>query len=96
MDQFFGEPISGFGLQGMKAYMAGIAERNVPVYLRTYEEDVEPDVAALNEAYAMLAAGNDGHCEKVSSPGLHHKFYVDDTAEKLAEFFTDVGPSDLS
>ena len=64
VDQFLGDPIYAYQMKGMHHFMKGLAERRVPLYLRTYSEDNEMDRPALDAAFEALEKQSGAYVEE--------------------------------
>ena len=64
VDQFLGDPIYAYQMKGMHHFMKGLAERGVPLYLRTYSEDNEMDRPALDAAFEALKKQSGAYVEE--------------------------------
>ena len=63
-----------------------LANTKIPVYARNYKQDQEINQENFARVWDILKRGNAMSNYELKE-GEHHRFYVDDTAEKLVQFF---------
>lgn len=78
-----------YNKHGNTAVLKRLNEYAIPTYARNYEQDEEVELQKFEREWKILTNGDVGKlCQYEIKPGEHHKFYVDDCAEKVSQFFT--------
>ena len=81
-----------YNKNGNSAVLKKLNAFSIPTYARNYEQDDEVDLKKFEKEWKILTNGDIGKlCKYEIMPGEHHKFYVDDCADKVCEFFSNGG-----